>query len=135
MIRLQLRGVFNPFYSFFLAFVSRFAYKPLYSSQNHSLNCRQDRQSVTFTREAGGRAGTRHTQERKGDPKGALNTVKPDPHSTARHTDHSEGPERQTERRGRKEEGDRDEVGAVSTLLVWSPRPFGVAPWRLERKS
>lgn len=58
LIRLQLRGVFNLFYPFFLAVVSRFAYKPLYSSQNHSLNCRQDRQSVTFTREAGGRAGS-----------------------------------------------------------------------------
>ncbi len=46
------------FYPFFLAFVSRFAYKPLYSSQNHPLNCRQDRQSVTFTSEAGGRAGS-----------------------------------------------------------------------------
>ncbi len=48
LIRLQLRGAFNLFYPFFLAFVSRFAYKPLYSSQNHPLNCRQERAISNF---------------------------------------------------------------------------------------
>lgn len=143
LIRLQLRGAFNLFYTLFLAFVSRFAYKPLYSSQNHPLNCRQDRQSVTFTSEAGGRAGspwdTAHTGA-KGDPKGALNTGKDQTHTAQLNTQTTARVQRDRERGrgggGRKEErADRDGVGAVSTLLFWSLWPFGVTPWRLERKS
>lgn len=73
--------------------------------------------------------------ERKGDPKGALNTGKDQTHTAQLNTQTTARVQRDRERGGRKEEGDRDGVGAVSTLLFWSLRPFGVAPWRLERKS
>lgn len=63
--------------------------------------------------------------ERKGDPKGALNTGKDQTHTAQlKHTDHSEGPERQRERR--KKGGGRQGWGGSG---LYTPLLVPAAVW------